>query len=90
MNGTTNTGDQDEATFDVDRTLGTAPGAQTDLVIATSASGGIQTAAQYEVQTLLDPVMNISFSSCETSAGQTGVTYWDNLFSQATAEGIVR
>ncbi len=86
--GITNTADQDEATFDVDRSLGTAPGAQTDLVISTSASGGIQTAAQYEVQTLLDPVMSISFSTCETSAGQSGVTYWDSLFSQAAAEGI--
>ncbi|WP_263383222.1 protease pro-enzyme activation domain-containing protein [Granulicella arctica] len=86
--GTTNTIDQDEATFDVDRVLGTAPGAQADLVIANAASGGIQTAAQYEVQTLLDPIMSISFGSCETNAGQSGITFWDTLFSQAAAEGI--
>jgi subtilase family serine protease len=86
--GITNTGDQDEATLDVDRVLGTAPGAQADLVISTNASGGIETAAQYEVQTLRDPVMNISFGSCETSAGSNGVNFWDGLFSQAAAEGI--
>jgi subtilase family serine protease len=86
--GITNTGDQDEATLDVDRVLGTAPGAQADLVISTNGSGGIETSAQYEVQTLLDPVMNISFGSCETYAGSNGVNFWDSLFSQAAAEGI--
>ena len=86
--GITNTGDQDEATLDVDRIFGTAPGAQADLVIATNASGGIEASALYEVQTLLDPIMNISFGSCEADAGSTGVNFWDNLLSQAAAEGI--
>jgi pseudomonalisin len=86
--GITNNGDQDEATLDVERVLGTAPGAQADLVISTNASGGIETSAQYEVQTLLDPVMNISFGFCETYAGSSGVNFWDSLFSQAAAEGI--
>ena len=47
-----------------------------------------QLAAQYEVQTLLDPVMTISFGSCEGYSGASGVAFWDGLFSQAASEGI--
>ena len=86
--GMTGDGFQAEATLDVDRALSTAPGANVDLVVSTSASGGLQTAAQYEVQTLLDPVMSISFGGCELNSGPGDVSYWDTLFSQAAAEGI--
>jgi pseudomonalisin len=86
--GVTNDGDQSEATLDVERVLGTAPGVQADLVISSASNGGISLAAQYEVQTLLDPVMTISFGSCEAYAGASGVAFWDGLFSQAASEGI--
>jgi pseudomonalisin len=86
--GTTNDGDQSEATLDVERLIGTAPGVQADLVVSSSASGGIFVAAQYEVQTVLDPVMTISFGSCEFYAGAANVSMWDTLFSQAASEGI--
>ncbi len=88
--GTTNGGDQDEATLDVDRVMGTAPGAGVDLVVSGDSRtvSGIYTAAQYEVNTLLDPVMSISFGDCEANAGQQGVAVWDTLFSAAAAEGI--
>jgi pseudomonalisin len=86
--GITNTPDQDEATVDVDRVLGTAPGAQTDLVVASTASGGITLGAQYAIQTLLDPVLSISFSACESTSAQTDDAFWNTLFSQAAAEGI--
>ncbi len=83
-------GDQGEATLDVDRVIGTAPGVQADLVVSGSAGGfdGIYVAAQYEVQTLLDPVMNVSFGACEAYAGPGGVSLWDTLFAQAASEGI--
>ena len=60
--GTTNGGDQDEATLDVDRVMGTAPGVGVDLVVSadTKTVSGIYTAAAYEVNTLLDPIMTIS------------------------------
>jgi subtilase family serine protease len=86
--GTTNDEDQLEATLDVERLLGTAPGVQADLVVSSSANGGIFAAAQYEVQTVLDPVMTISFGSCEFYAGASEVSMWDMLFSQAASEGI--
>ena len=88
--GVTGNGDQSEATLDVDRVLGTAPAASVDLVVSGTAGGlnGIYIAAQYNVQTLLDPVMNISFGSCEVLSGPSGVSLWDTLFAQAASEGI--
>ncbi len=88
--GTTNGGDQDEATLDVDRVMGTAPGVGVDLVVSADSKtvSGIYTAAEYEVNTLIDPVMSISFGDCEPDAGQQGVAVWDTLFSAAAAEGI--
>ncbi len=86
------TGDEDqlEATLDVGRVIGTAPGVQADLVVSGTSGGfnGIYVAAQYEVQTLLDPIMNISFGSCEVYSGASGVSLWDTLFAQAASEGI--
>ena len=88
--GTTNDGNQDEATLDVDRVMGTAPGVGVDLVVSADSRtvSGIYTAAAYEVNTLVDPVMSISFGDCEANAGQQGVSVWDTLFSAAAAEGI--
>ncbi len=88
--GTTSGGDQDEATLDVDRVIGTAPGAGVDLVVSGDSKtvSGIYTAAAYEVNTLVDPVMSISFGDCEANVGQQGVSVWDTLFSAAAAEGI--
>ncbi|HEY2416528.1 MAG TPA: S53 family peptidase, partial [Steroidobacteraceae bacterium] len=88
--GTTNSGDQDEATLDVDRVMGTAPGVGVDLVVSADSRtvSGIYTAAAYAVNTLVDPVLSISFGDCEANAGQQGVSVWDTLFSAAAAEGI--
>jgi subtilase family serine protease len=83
-------GDEGEALLDVDRVIGTAPNVQADLVISGSAGGydGIYVAALYEVQTLRDPVMNISFGACEGNTTASGVNLWDALFAQAASEGI--
>jgi pseudomonalisin len=83
-------GDQGEATLDVDRVIGTAPGATTDLVVSgnTTTLNGIYVAAAYNVNTLKDPIMSISFGACEAEAGSGGVNLWDTLFSAAAAEGI--
>jgi subtilase family serine protease len=60
------------------------------LVVATAASGGIEADAEYLVQTTPVPVqvMTISFGECESSAGPSGVAFWDTIFQQAAAEGI--
>lgn len=86
--GITNSDDQGEATLDVDRVIGTANGAQADLVIASTPSGGITTDINYNVNVLFDPVMSISFGACESSVGSATVSQFDSLFQTAAAEGI--
>ncbi|HEX4155619.1 MAG TPA: S53 family peptidase [Acidobacteriaceae bacterium] len=88
--GITGNGDQDEATLDVDRVMGTAPGVGVDLVVSADSRtvSGIYTAAEYEVNTLRDPIMSISFGDCEANEGAQGVSAWDSIFSAAAAEGI--
>ena len=83
-------GDQSEATLDVTRVGNIGGTAQILLVVATAASGGIEADAQYLVQTspVPAPVMSISLGNCESSAGPSGVAFWDTLFQQAAAEGI--
>ena len=84
--------DQAEATLDVSRTASIAPGATIDLVVSTTSDGmdGTVIASEYVVDT--DPVfaqiMTISFGSCEESSGSSGDDFWDNIFSQASMEGI--
>ena len=82
--------DQGEATLDLLRAGSTAPGANLLLVVATSGSGGIETDAQYLVNTNPPPAraLNISFGDCELDAGSAGVNFWNTLFQQAAAEGI--
>jgi len=84
--------DQLEATLDVMRSTSVAPGATIDLIVSLSHNGldGIAIAAEYAVDTNPVPahIMNISFGECEADAGQSGVQFWDTLFSQAAGEGI--
>ena len=72
---TTNLGEQSEATLDVTRAGSVAPNANLLLVVATSASGGIEADAQYLVQTSPVPaqVMSISYGACESAAVRRGL-----------------
>jgi len=84
--------DQAEATIDVSRAGSIAPSAAIDLVVSASTltTDGIAIAASYAVDTtpVLAHIMSLSFGDCEGNQGQAGVAFWDNLFSQAAAEGI--
>ena len=83
-------GAQGEATLDVFRAGSVAPAANLLLVVTNPANGGIEADAQYLVNTSPVPVqvMTISFGACESSAGPSGVKFWDSLFQTAAAEGI--
>ncbi|HLX22453.1 MAG TPA: S53 family peptidase [Usitatibacter sp.] len=84
--------DQREATLDVTRASGVAPGATIDLVVSLDAptASGLSIASSYVVDSnpVIAQVMNVSFNLCEQSAGQSSTLFWDNLYSQAAAEGI--
>ena len=84
----THTSDQDEATLDVDRVIGTAPGAIVDLLVSSDAGGGIDAGLDYNVNNLLDPIMSVSFGSCEASSSSADEQQNDAFFQQAAAEGI--
>jgi pseudomonalisin len=86
--GVTNTGDQGEATLDVDRVIGTAPGAVADLLVSTEKSGGIDIGLDYNVNALLDPIQTVSFGACESAAGKANTQQDGQFFQQAAAEGI--
>jgi pseudomonalisin len=79
-----------EATLDVDRVIGTAPGAQPDLVISadTSTEDGVDIAMAYNIDTLRDPIMTISFGSCEAQNGASETDYLNSQFQTAASEGI--
>jgi len=86
-------GGQEEATLDVIRVGGTAPGATIKLIAsqATSISDdGIGADAEYLVYTNPVPVqiMTISFGACEAGEGSSGVSFWDSIFQTGAAEGI--
>ena len=84
--------DQFEATIDVTRATSVAPGAAIDLVVSadTASRSGLRIAAEYVVDTNPPPaqIISMSFGACEADGGEAGVVFYDNLFSQAAAEGI--
>ena len=86
----TNIGFASEATLDVDRVIGTAPGAQADLVISadTANDDGVDIAVAYNINTLRDPIMTISFGSCEAQNGPSETDYLNSEFETAAGEGI--
>jgi subtilase family serine protease len=79
-----------EATLDVDRVIGTAPGAQVDLVISSDSAteNGVDIAMAYNIDTLRDPIMTISFGSCEAQNGASETDYLNSQFETAASEGI--
>ncbi len=79
-----------EATLDVDRVIGTAPGAHADLVISadTTTNDGVDIAIAYNIETLRDPIMTVSFGSCEAQNGSAETDYLNSLFQTAASEGI--
>ena len=85
-----NVGFASEATLDVDRVIGTAPGAQIDLVISadTNTNDGIDIGIAYNIDKLRDPIMTVSFGSCEAQNGSAETEYWNSLFETAASEGI--
>ena len=86
----TNVGYASEATLDVDRVVETAPGAQVDLVISadSATNDGVDIATAYNINTLLDPVMTLSFGSCETDNGAAETNFLNSEFETAASEGI--
>lgn len=79
-----------EADLDVEWSGAVAKNATIDFVISksTHTTDGVDLSAQYIVNNNVAPVMSTSFGLCEQSLGATGNTFWNNLWTQAAAQGI--
>ena len=82
--------DETEAIFDVEWSGAVAPNANIDLVAAkdSATSAGIDLSAQYIVDQDLAPILSESYGNCELGLGSAGNAFYNNLWSQAAAEGI--
>ncbi|HEY5330012.1 MAG TPA: protease pro-enzyme activation domain-containing protein [Acidobacteriaceae bacterium] len=84
-----NADSEGEAALDVQRILGTAPGTNVDLLVFSSLSfNNIFSALQYEISTLNDPIVNMSFGSCNSSGSASYSQKFDSLFQTGAAQGI--
>jgi pseudomonalisin len=88
--GTSNSDAAAEATLDVDRVIGTARGAAVDLVVSGTSQGedGLDIAITYNVNTLRDPIMTISFGGCEAQNGQSTASFYNTEFQTAASGGM--
>ena len=83
------TGSSLESYLDVEWAGAVAPNATIDLVIGadTALQSGFVLAAEHAVYANLAPVLSLSFGECEAALG-SGNLFWNNLWSQAAAQGI--
>ena len=83
-------GDQDEATLDVEWSGATAPGAAVTFVVgaSTATTDGVDLSAQYIVNHATAQVMSTSYGSCEQDMGTAELAFYNGLWQQAAAEGI--
>jgi subtilase family serine protease len=83
------TDSEGEAALDVQRILGTAPGTTVDLLVFSSLSfNNILSALQYEIGTLNDPIVNMSFGACNSGNSTAESTNFDSYFKTGAAQGI--
>jgi subtilase family serine protease len=83
-----------EATLDVERVFGTAPGASVILDVTTPNPSGVVSTnpLNFPITDIIDnnvaPIMTMSFAGCEANVGMPEVFFEDSMFQQASAEGI--
>ncbi len=83
-------GDQDEATLDVEWAGAVAPAASVKLVAgdSTVSTDGVDLAAAYIVNRALAPVVSTSYGSCEQAMGTTEMDFYNSLWEQAASQGM--
>jgi subtilase family serine protease len=88
--GIWSSGEETEADLDVEWAGAVARGATIKFVVSksTSSTDGVDLSAQYIVNHNLAPVMTTSFGLCEAALGSSGNSFLNNLWQQATAQGI--
>ena len=82
--------DEGEADIDTQWSGAVAKGATIDFVVSesTEVTQGTDLSALYVVNNNLAPVMSYSYGQCELFLGSSGNAFFNNLWQQATAQGI--
>jgi hypothetical protein len=88
--GITSTDEEGEALLDTQWSGAVAAGATVKYVLSasTSASQGVDLSALYIVEHNLAGVMSESYGACESSLGSAENSFVNNLWKQASAQGI--
>jgi subtilase family serine protease len=83
-------GDDVEATLDVEWSGAVAPQAKINLVIGatTNTTDGLDIAASYAVDNVTAPILSVSFGECEANMTPGALSFYQELWQQAAAEGI--
>jgi subtilase family serine protease len=83
-------GDQDEATLDVEWSGAVAPAAAVKLVVGASAgfTDGVDLSAAYIVNHATAPVVSTSYGSCEQDMGASELAFYNDLWEQAASQGM--
>jgi pseudomonalisin len=83
-------GEETEADLDVEWSGGIGQGATVNFVISasTATTDGVDLSAQFIVNNNTAPIMSTSFGQCEANMGTAENNFYNNLWSQAAAEGI--
>ena len=82
--------EEGEADLDVEWAGAIAKNATVKFVVtsSTSTTDGVDLSAQYIINNNVAPVMTTSFGQCESKMGTTENNFFNNLWSQAAAQGI--
>jgi hypothetical protein len=84
--------DEFEADLDVQLAGGVAPGSTIKLVVSEDSqsigAAGIDLSAIYIIDNNIAPILSESFGLCETNIGASFESFYDDLWQQASAEGI--
>jgi uncharacterized membrane protein len=84
--------DEGEAVLDVEWSGAVAQGANIQLVLSedsqTLGAAGIDLSAVYIIDNNIAPIMSESFGACEAALGANGVQFYNDLWEQASTEGI--
>jgi pseudomonalisin len=88
--GITDIYNEGESDLDVEWAGALAPRATVQLVISasTASTDGIMLSAQYAVDQNLAPVVSTSYGQCEEVLGTIALNFWNDLWTQAAAQGI--
>ncbi|HEX5230334.1 MAG TPA: protease pro-enzyme activation domain-containing protein [Bryobacteraceae bacterium] len=89
--GIVSSDEQAEANLDVEWSGAVAKNAEIKFVISasTTASDGVALSSQYIVNNNLAPVISVSFGLCEAAMGASQNQFWNSLWQQAAAQGMV-